>query len=110
MGEQQEQQQQRRRMPRSRIHQLAQEETAPVMPPKAPSPIVEGPEEEDTDLNDLSGWMRSRGFGQHTEALMSIGVETAEDLSLVTREDLTDLKIDDETATLISNEISKMED
>ena len=60
---------------------MAQEETAPVMPPAAPSPIAEEPAEEETDLNDLSSWMRSRGFEKHTEALMSIGVETAEDLS-----------------------------
>ena len=72
------------------------------------SPTIEAQEEE-ADDNDLHTWMNKRGFQEHTEALMSIGVETADDLSLVTYEDLTDLKIDDSTAKQISIEIAKLE-
>ena len=74
------------------------------------SPTIEVQEEEEAaDDNDLHSWMNKRGFEEHTEALMSIGVETADDLSLVTYEDLTDLKIDEETAKQISIEIAKLE-
>ena len=62
-----------------------------------------------SDDNNLHAWMRKRGFEVYTDSLMSIGVETIDDLSLVWHEDLTALKIDDETATKISLEIAKLE-
>ena len=83
-------------------------DTTPVMAPLPIEAVVEE-DEEDPDDNNLHAWMRKRGFEVHTDALMSLGVETADDLSLVTHEDLTDLKIDDETATKISLEIAKLE-
>merc|ERR1712124_217810 len=76
-------------------NQEATPPSTPTTPTPAPSPIIEEPADAEAGDTDLHTWMKTRGFAAHTESLMTIGVETVDDLSLVTYDDLTDLKIDE---------------
>ena len=84
------------------------ETTPTITAPTTVEPVTTIPTVLKSDDNNLHAWMRKRGFEVYTDSLMSIGVETVDDLSLVWHEDLTELKIDDEMATKISLEIQSI--